>query len=389
MKKVSFKNKLNKWHRKLRRIDFRAIINRVSRKWQIFTCVSLVLAIGALIFGGLVSSTGRTLRSQRAAETWAGNGETKFAQVSVFLSEDSAIDMQKIYSFRDEITKNTADLMPEGVKNPYTDAWSTTGSATVKGEHGTADASVIAVGGNYFFFHPQELLSGTYFSDEDVMNDRVVLDEELAWRLFGSSSLEGMSVTVNGKNFVVAGVISREDDFASKSAYTAGAGLYMSYDAYSALIDGQSEDAKSAAKVKIDCYEVVMPEPVTSFAAGLVGTSFNPDGKNVVVENTYRYTGDNLLDIMKNFGERTIRSGDVSFPYWENAARLVENRCVIFLLIELILWICPIVFAVVLLVKLYKYARNKIKAKYVDLKDKYDNRVLFRGMKGAHEKWQK
>ena len=82
--------------------------------------------------------------------------------------------------------------MPKSVKNVYTDAYCAFGKTSVTGDHGSSDASVIAVGGNYFLFHPLELVSGTYFSESDVMHDRVVLDETLAWKLFGGSNLAGM-----------------------------------------------------------------------------------------------------------------------------------------------------------------------------------------------------
>ena len=42
------------------------------------------------------------------------------------------------------------------------DCWSTNGTVNVKGEHGKGEAAVIAVGGNYFDFHPIRLLNGDY-----------------------------------------------------------------------------------------------------------------------------------------------------------------------------------------------------------------------------------
>jgi len=97
--------------------------------------------------------------------------------------------------------------------------------------------SVIAVGGNFFDFHPIRLLSGNYITPDDLMQDRVLLDEETAWLLFGGTELSGMSFKINGVPFVVAGVIQREQDFASEKAYSSGMGIYMSYDGYSSLFE--------------------------------------------------------------------------------------------------------------------------------------------------------
>ena len=36
-------------------------------------------------------------------------------------------------------------------------------------------------------------MSGSYFQEGDLMQDLVLLDEELAWILFGSSDLQGLT----------------------------------------------------------------------------------------------------------------------------------------------------------------------------------------------------
>ena len=89
--------------------------------------------------------------------------------------------------------------------------------------------------------------------------------------------------------------------------------------------------------------------------------------------------------MLKNYGQRTMHADTVEYPYWENAARLVENRCALFLLLELLFWLLPAAFACVLLVRLYKYLRKKLRDQYLVLKDRYENRTLFHGMKGSDD----
>ena len=102
----------------------------------------------------------------------------------------------------------------------YIDAYSTSATVTVSsdssGSGGSAQVEAVAVGGEFFYFHPLQLRSGAYISSDDLMDDLVVLMRRLAWRLFGGVELEGMTITLNGKPFVVAGVVSRENDFATK-----------------------------------------------------------------------------------------------------------------------------------------------------------------------------
>lgn len=357
--------------RRLRQVDFRTLLRK---KWFWFTSVSVLSLLLGLCFLSAFHHAGNTLRGQHLAEEFQGDGELEFAQVSVFLPEGNTVDDETIWKFRTLIGVNTGDLVPEEVQNLYLDAWSTKGSVSLKAEHGSAEATAVAVGGDFFRLHPQNLLSGGYISGDDLMHDRVILDEELAWKLFGGYDLTGMPVELNGSTFYVAGVIAREDDWATKKAYTDGAGLYMSYEAYKAM----NESAY------ISTYEVIMPEPVSGFAREQVKDNFAPDDA-VIVENSGRYSFGNVFTLLRNFSQRTMRTDTVYYPYWENAARLVENRCMILLVIVLLCWVCPAVFAVMVVIKAYRRSKRKLHAVWLDVKDQYENRVLLQNIK---EKWK-
>ena len=353
------------------RADFIAL---VRGKWFQFTAVSLLCVILALSCMAGFRHTGKTLRSQQIAQEWAGDSETPYAQVSVFLPEGNTVDEAAIRTFREKLTVSLSELVTEELKNLYCDAWSARGTVSLRGEHGSSDATVIAVGGDFFQMHPLELLSGSYISDADLMHDRVLLDEELAWKLFGGYDLTGMTVTIGENTYQVAGVISREDDSASKMAYTDGAGLYMAYDAYLAMNE----------KAYISCYELVMPSPVEGYAVQQVTEHLAPKDA-VVVENSSRYTAENIFSLLRHLNQRTMRTDTVSYPYWENAARLVENRCMVWLVFAVFFWICPVIFAVIITVKAYRKARSKAHVTYLDLKDQYENRVLWANLQA---KWK-
>lgn len=353
--------------RRLRHIDFRGLLRK---KWFWFTAVSLLTFLLGLCFLSAFRHTGNTLRSQNMAAEFQGEGELEFAQVSVYLPEGNTIDENAIQKFREQIRVNTRDLVPEDVKNLYLDAWSGLGSVQIKGEHGSSDASVIAVGGDFFRLHPQNLLNGEYISDDDLMHDRVILDEDLAWRLFGGYDLAGMPVEIGGSTFYVAGVIARESDWASEKVYSGGAGLYMSYDTYKAM----DENAY------VNCYEAILPEPVENFAREQVKENFAPETAEIVV-NSGRYEAGQIFGLLRHFSQRTLRTDSVYYPYWENAARLVENRCMILLAIVILLWICPVLFVVVLAVKIFRRTKRKVHDLYLSMKDQYENRVLFQNMK--------
>ena len=207
--------------------------------------ILLLLVSIVLLRGGYMKGM---LHSQRAAGRFAGLSGERFAQISVFYPQGSGIGMSQIESFRDslEAKMTEASLEAPETGSLWIDAWSMQSSLQVKGARGNASATAIGVGGNYFFFHPLRLRSGSYISDSDFSNDLVVLNEELAWQLFGATNVTGMEVTINGIPYIVAGVVEREKDFASEKAGNEGPGIYISY-----------EHLASEQSASFTCYEIV------------------------------------------------------------------------------------------------------------------------------------
>ena len=111
----------------------------------------------------------------------------------------------------------------------YNDAWSLHASRRSAPAGRAATCSLSPSGGNFFDFHPLRLLSGSYLSPDDVMDDRVLLDKETAWLLFGAFDVAGMSFSLDGTPVVVAGVYEHEKDAFSKLAYGEDMRIYMSY----------------------------------------------------------------------------------------------------------------------------------------------------------------
>ena len=347
-----------------------------------------ILALLCLICLLVYSHMANLLDSQHEAERWQGEGELKFSQLSCFMSVDQKLTLEQVYTFRnDMMTKfHEAALDIDTDAQLFCDAWSTTGKAYVASDQGKGDVSVIAVGGNFFDFHPIRLLSGSYISPDDLMKDRVLLDEDTAWLLFGGTQLEGLSFRIDGVPFVVAGVIEREQDFASLKAYTSGMGIYMSYEAYSSIKGGSGTQAASASaggsgtsgtgstgtgsgstgsgsgsssSVGIECYEVVMAEPVKGFALGVAKEKF-PIGGGVIVDNSSRYDFESILKLVKQFGSRSMQTHGVILPYWENAARCIEDWCLALLLAAMITAVLPLVLIVIYLVRIFRRGKGKL-----------------------------
>ena len=348
--------------------------------------VLFVIAFFACI--GISNAIISPLHSQQAATAWGGQSDGRFAQISAFFPTTHSFEESDVFALRHAVDNalQTVSISTDGENRVYTDAWSATGSVFITGAHDSLPAPVIGVGGDFFIFHPLRLRDGGYITPNDMMRDRVVLDEDLAWRLFGSAQLAGLEVLINNRPFIIAGVIARDNDFATRRAYSGGAGLFMSYEALSAM---------SEEPVQIVSYEIVMPDPITGFAFNTISEFFsNPDV--LVIENSARFAlsnafsavfssaeraGDDsrLLPMWGNstrfFGDRSVRADAITLPYWENAARFAEDMQAILLVISLILLICPIIFSIILLIKLIRFLFKRSKQKIRKTIDAHDRRA--------------
>ncbi|MBR7085345.1 MAG: ABC transporter permease, partial [Oscillospiraceae bacterium] len=237
------------------------------------------------------------------------------------------------------------------------DAYSTpAGKMTVTGKRETpADAEVTVIGGDFFLIHPLKLVSGVYFSEQDIMQDRVLIDTRLAWQLFGSSDASGMTVTIQGKAYFIAGVIQPEEDYASETAYGTLPRMYIPYQMYQKIAGEETGH--------IQCYEAVLPNPVKGFARTMLTKILNPDDySGIFLKNTGRWKLSGRWDTLKNL-KKLLICESVTYPYWENAARIISYDTAILLLFEIISLIYPVIYMIYLICKAYcsfnKYIAKK------------------------------
>ena len=282
-------------NRKKKRIVF-AIVNGAL----------LLIMAACLITTAILSNT---LASQKEASRWRGESDMEFSQISCFIPVDEKIGLEKVSAFRTKLTEelHKAALDIDNDSTLFVDAWSCTGKVNVSSDNGKGEAAVIAVGGEFFDFHPIRLISGSYITQRDLMKDRVLLDEDLAWLLYGGTDIAGLSMKINGVPYMIAGVVEREQDKFSTAAYTSGRGLYMS-----------------------------------------------------IVENSRRFEFGRLLKLAKQFGSRSMQTMGVIYPYWENAARSVEDWCALLTLVAVVCAALPIITALVLLIRMLARGKEKL-----------------------------
>ena len=329
----------------------RRILNAIRgfgfKQW-FFLILNVVLVLGAVACALGLRRVSGTLDTLTAAGRFQGAGEVRYAQLACYLPVDGGKSEEDIRSFRQSLENKMSEQSLEAAEGGrlYLDAYSGVSQLTIASENGgSTTLKAVGVGGEFFYFHPLRLRSGSYIKEGDLMDDLVVLDEELAWKLFGGTDLAGLS-----------GVVSRETDFATEKAYTGDGGLYMSFSAMRRL----DEDAT------ITSYEITMPNPIGGYASGILSDTF-PIGTGDIVENSSRYSLPHLWEVIQNFGQRSMRLNGVIYPYWENAVRLTEDYAAGLLLLAVLLALYPLLTALVLGIKeirrAYRFAKVKIPEK--------------------------
>ena len=348
-----------------------------NKKRILLYAVNALLLILIVVCFSKIHSYSNVLLSQQTASFWKGNSSERFAQVSYFFPVNKPVSVDSIRAFRKTIDSklNDAGIEPKENEEYWTDCYSATDSLTVKGDHNSSEVTSIGVGGDFFLFHPYELLSGSYLGKDDLMKDRVVLDYELAWKLFGGEQLAGMTVTIDGKPYYVAGVVRRETDKFSNKAFSGEPVMYIPYETLSSIKvgNGGTADTGAASGVGINCYEIAMPDPISNFAKTFVNESFKTS-KGVTVENSTRYGFSSVFKMFRNFGSRSIQNSGVVFPYWENAARISEDFVARLYVFILLLAIFPLICLIVLVVRLIRHLTAKAKRLKFQVADAWDDR---------------
>ena len=338
----------------------KSVFTKKQNKWLIFSGAALFVFFVLLIIGVALS---RSLDSQLAAQRWSKDKE--YAQVSVFFSQLSGMttDNIKELDFKIEQKLDEDSLVadsPNGIRR--ISAYSAVGKADVASEKATKSLKAIGVGGDFFYFHPMELLSGSFFDEEDINKDRVVLDQDAAWELFGSNDIVGQIITVNGRSHVVAAVIKRDTGRLNRLAGNNESTIYLSY--YSLITD--------MGELGLNSYEVLFQNPVRDYALNTVKDNITEDElRYEIKQNTGRFNWTKLILNVKNFGSRSMNSKTVVFPYWENMARGLEDIMTPICAVAVIMMAFVIVNLIVLLVRMY----IKRTIHFKDFKDFAERRI--------------
>jgi len=323
-----------------------------------------ILVLGAFLFStillvcierGIVGS----LSTQQLADRWSK--EEEFAQFACYFTEDAYFSEEQILAVERKLVTSMeeASITSEnenGGRN-WIDAYSTEGTLAISSNRGTMQVRAFGVGGDFFQFHPLTLLDGNYFNASDENEDGVIIDEMVAWQLFGSNNVAGMEVEIDGTIYPIRGVVRSDKGLFSEVVKEGAATIYVSY----GILNGKD------GSLAVECYEVLVASPVKDFAKDAVAAALGMDEESYeLVECSARFDLGHRFDVIKNFGVRSMTTKNIVFPYWENRARGYEDVSALFLVLEMICLVYPVCW---LLRKLYGYwkSRKTLKKKFLEL----------------------
>ncbi|MCD8131870.1 MAG: ABC transporter permease [Lachnospiraceae bacterium] len=314
----------------------------------------MAICLICLLLAGVLQIASARMQKQllheRTAYEWDSEGGS--AHISVYLTEaeklsllDSLEDQEYMildlyYSLESELTENAITLSEDAADNArlIVYGYEAEGSVSIESDRTTITVKAYGVGGDFFQFHPLKLKYGSYFSGSDLMQDGILLDEEAAWQLFGSSDVVGKYVYIRDIPHLVVGVYERDRGYFYDAAGNDECTVYLS--AQSLFDYGTYNGLQSI--------ELLLPNPVSGYALNLVTEQLS--GRDVaIVENENRFEWLNLVDIWKQAGTRSMGLTGIVFPYWENVARGYEDVLAGILLIQALLLAFVLVVAVVFL----------------------------------------
>lgn len=300
------------------------------KKKIIFLLFCLVMIFAGVISYGRITGG---ISMQSPEKRWSDDGSA-YAHIAVYFPETQSITAEDVDFYRNSLNsyiKEDGVEIKEGSR-AYIDAYSAYGNAeiSVTSRKTSCKTDVTYCGGDYFFFHPAEFLYGSGFGEDDTMQDKVVLDENAAWMLYGSSDICGKYMMMGDKIFYICGVVK---------STAKNLRIYVPY-------NENDMEAKH-----ITCYETVYPDLISGYAYKKILSLVEPDsffdeeeaaGLDIsgtdIVNITDRFSIGNIFKVIRSYGKRSMQTNGVIYPEWENECREAEDFCAL-AMVWIIIWI--------------------------------------------------
>ena len=268
----------NKLHGAVRTGGRRAAVGfkKVLQGMRIWQKIGLILCLVSWVVSAVIGAVcGRItagMTDQNFAPRWAREFES--AQISAFFADSAGASEETVKAlqvgFMMDLQADAIGLSETQIENGASllDAcYCGMGSAEISTPDESLSVNAIGVGGDFFNFHPLDLIAGYYFSEDDLMQDRILLDDITAWRLFGSPYVVGQSVEIGGTPHLIAGVFRRP---AGRFYRESGIGDYLIFMSYESLcqytqVGSVSDDKDGSYDDSTDNMDAFLPDRLPAY----------------------------------------------------------------------------------------------------------------------------
>lgn len=331
--------------------------------------VNLVLL---MIFGILywrIKALGAANTADSAKRSWDG-GVYSYGQVSLFLAPESGLDLTSAYSLKQAVEGKLKDASVS--KNPTPEEgkpqqtvegrlWIDCGygeaSLTVKGIKGSCDVIAGGTYNDFFIFHPETLISGSYYTPDSINADTVIIDKQCSWQLFGGIDTAGLTVTINGREYRISAVVDCPYEGDALAAYGSKPRIYMPYETLCDIVPG----------TVMTSYEICIPNVVKDFPLTVMqDINPAPEEKSAIVDQTGRFDITTLFKGFNNISQSVIISSSLSYPWFENRIRTAEISAKIMAGLGVYLLVIPLlstVYGLFMLTRLIAAGARAVRAK--------------------------
>ena len=296
----------------------------------VIAAVNAAAVAGVLILTAVGNSAARSQRYNYAYENWKNGSKDEYSQISCFFSDDAGFDKNEIRGVNAKLMGKLSEaaVNPNGRQKLVPEAYSASlGKATITGETGKhSETEVTAVGGDFFLFRSFDLVSGAYFSDDDLMQDGAVIDRQLAWNIYGTDNIAGKAIYINNVKLYISGVIETPRTDPEERCVGSTPRAYISYYA-AGLISGSGggydefDDGMRTVSDfrKVTCYECISPEPVERFTYNAVKKELSERYKDKIsiVNNTERFDPKPRIKALKRLDDSVVRKDSIVYPFWD------------------------------------------------------------------------
>lgn len=300
---------------------FRLTGRRIALASAVLLLAALLIAMAAL--GARRREIAEALPDQNAAARWGGDA----VQMSVFFPADRPYPVSSVpYLARqldDTMTAASLDA-PAGGRLWY-HAYSTETETSLSTDRTSLSVLATVYGGDFFRIHPPTLLSGSIPAEGAAGDGSVFLDERAAFALFGAVDVAGSTVFLGGQPYTVCGVtVPQENEF-----YDGWGEIPRIFVLYTSAFGRGITDAR--------VWEAVLPEPVGGFGRSAAETVFAGYEGFVLVENSARFSLGALRTLSEERETLGVRTSAITYPFWENIARVAEYRASVLLTAQTVL----------------------------------------------------